>query len=70
MSPRAVFYQECPVCGRSLRLPVQYFGKAVACPHCGGEFRAASEKPREATPLPLPLEPVGLVPAPESRHVA
>lgn len=40
MTPQAVFYQACPVCGRSIRMPVQYFGRAVTCVHCGGEFRA------------------------------
>ena len=34
------FYQECPVCGRSLRVPVQYFGSIMSCSHCSGEFQA------------------------------
>ena len=38
MPSLAVFYHECPVCGRSLRIPVQYFGRKVDCGHCGGEF--------------------------------
>jgi hypothetical protein len=39
----SVFYQQCPVCGRSLRIPVQYFGHSVACQHCRGEFVADSQ---------------------------
>jgi hypothetical protein len=40
MAPLAVFYQACPVCGRSIRMPVQCFGRQITCVHCGGEFRA------------------------------
>lgn len=40
MSAMTFFYQECPVCGRSLRVAVKYFGKPMLCSHCGGEFRA------------------------------
>jgi hypothetical protein len=39
----SVFYQQCPVCGRSLRIPVQYFGRNVACQHCRGEFVADNQ---------------------------
>ena len=40
MAQRSVFYQTCPVCGRSLRMPVEVFGRNVTCVHCGGEFRS------------------------------
>jgi hypothetical protein len=40
MSAMTFFYQECPVCGRSLRVAVKYFGKPMSCSHCGGEFHA------------------------------
>ena len=40
MSSLTVFYQNCPTCGRSLRVAVKYFGKPMSCSHCGGEFRA------------------------------
>jgi hypothetical protein len=40
MSAMTFFYQACPVCGRSLRVAVKYFGKEMCCSHCGGEFRA------------------------------
>ena len=48
MSPATFFYQECPVCGRSLRVAVKYFGREMACGHCHGEFVA---RPRENVPL-------------------
>jgi hypothetical protein len=35
-----VFYQECPTCGRTLRVAVKYFGRSMSCGHCGGEFVA------------------------------
>lgn len=41
MSGAAYFQQECPVCGRHLRVRVAYLGKLVACQHCGGKFRAS-----------------------------
>jgi len=28
------FLQPCPVCGRSLRVPVRLLGKTAACNHC------------------------------------
>ena len=31
---------ECPTCGRSLRVRVEYLGAVVACKHCGAEFQA------------------------------
>ena len=34
------YIQECPTCGRSLRIRVSYLGRRVACQHCGGEFGA------------------------------
>jgi len=44
MSATTFFYQECPVCGRSLRIPVKYFGREMSCSHCAGEFIAGKEK--------------------------
>lgn len=34
------YTQECPTCGRNLRVRVEYLGKKVACQHCGGKFAA------------------------------
>ena len=45
MAQRSVFYQTCPICGRSLRMPVDAFGRQVTCVHCGGEFRSAQDDP-------------------------
>ena len=44
MSQRSVFYQTCPVCGRSLRMPVDAFGRQVTCVHCGGQFRSTGSE--------------------------
>lgn len=46
MTSLTFYYQACPVCGRSLRIPVQYFGKVMSCSHCGGEFQAIAAEPR------------------------
>ena len=63
MAPVVVFYQACPVCGRSLRIPVQYFGRQVTCVHCGGHFRADdAAAPAASSPLPQ----AGSVPAPHA----
>lgn len=40
MSGAAYFNQECPICGRHLRVRVAYLGKQVACQHCDGRFEA------------------------------
>jgi hypothetical protein len=34
------FYQECPTCGRALRVRINYLGKTVVCEHCQGSFTA------------------------------
>ena len=65
MSAMTIFYQNCPVCGRNLRISVKYFGRQMSCSHCHGEFRAGegmlpadstlaiSSEP-SAAPLPTP----------------
>jgi len=40
MSRATFFYQECPTCGRSLRVAVRHFGREMSCSHCHGEFLA------------------------------
>ena len=47
MSHATCFYQECPTCGRSLEIRVEYLGKRLVCQHCRGELLASG--PREAT---------------------
>jgi hypothetical protein len=38
----AIYYvQECPTCGRSLQVRVEYLGKRVACQHCSARFQAS-----------------------------
>lgn len=66
MSASTIFYQECPVCGRSLRIPAKYFGRLMSCSHCEGEFRAGKEQLSEAaaTENSNPGAPLGkLLPA-------
>ena len=41
MPSATYFAQECPTCGRQLRIRVEYLGKRVACQHCQGTFVAA-----------------------------
>lgn len=53
------FYQECPTCGRHLRIRVQYMGRNVTCPHCGGVTIAAdthSQQQAAQAPTPTLLE--------------
>ena len=39
--PRSVYYvQECPTCGRTLHIRVEYLGKPVVCQHCHARFEA------------------------------
>ena len=52
MSWNVYFYQVCPICGRSLRICVEYLGRTVACRHCRGEFVARSAN----DPQPEPAE--------------
>ena len=40
MSHPIYYIQECPTCGRNLRVRVAYLGKRVACKHCSSEFLA------------------------------
>ena len=46
-----VFYQECPTCGRSLRVAVKYFGRVMSCGHCGGQFVANPDEMRSTAPI-------------------
>ena len=41
MSRSTYFVQECPTCGRSLQVRVEYLGRQVVCQHCHGRFEAA-----------------------------
>jgi len=50
MSGAAYFQQDCPVCGRILKVRVSYLGKQVVCQHCGGNFTACD--PENGAPDP------------------
>jgi hypothetical protein len=61
MSAMTTFYQECPVCGRKLRVPAKYFGRMMTCSHCQGEFRAGKEEIPEAPRSSSPEVPQGML---------
>jgi DNA-directed RNA polymerase subunit RPC12/RpoP len=45
------FVQECPTCGRTLQVSVEYLGRQVVCQHCHGRFEACD--PANAGQKPL-----------------
>ena len=45
----AHYYQDCPTCGRTLQVRVEYLGRSIGCPHCRGRFRAT-----DPSSIPLP----------------
>ena len=39
--PLETYYmQDCPTCGRALKIRVKYLGQTLACQHCRGKFEA------------------------------
>ncbi len=46
MANPTYFVQECPTCGRSLEIRVEYLGKKVVCQHCRGALVAADSTMR------------------------
>ncbi len=59
MSATTVFYQACPVCGRSLRIPAKFFGRKMSCTHCEGTFRAGKDElPPKAPEARVFAEPI------------
>ena len=40
MADSAFFVQECPTCGRNLRVRVEYLGRRLVCQHCRGALTA------------------------------
>ena len=40
MSRSTYFFQDCPTCGRILRVRVEYLGKKLVCQHCQADFDA------------------------------
>ncbi len=41
---KTYFDQECPTCGRSLKIRVEYMGRRVTCQHCHANFEACDPK--------------------------
>ena len=48
MANMTYFVQECPTCGRTLHVRVEYLGKPLVCQHCGGSLIASD--PEAAPP--------------------
>lgn len=44
--PTAHFFQECPTCGRHVRMKAEYLGRRMSCLHCEGEFIATDRESR------------------------
>jgi len=59
MSSTPVFYQECPTCGRHLRIRVEHLGRQMTCVHCNSSFVAVDRESRmgqEAIGIPSLLD--------------
>ena len=41
MAKSTYFVQECPTCGRTLHVRVEYLGRRLVCQHCGGTLLAS-----------------------------
>jgi hypothetical protein len=50
MSNAVYYIQECPTCGRNLRIRVVYLGHRVTCQHCHGRFVASDPLSGEPPP--------------------
>ena len=48
---KSYFDQECPTCGRHLKIRVAYLGKMVVCQHCQGRFQACDSVTSAASAL-------------------
>lgn len=46
MANPTYFIQECPTCGRTLQIRVEYLGRKVVCQHCQGALTAADPSMR------------------------
>jgi hypothetical protein len=56
MSSAMFFVQQCPTCGRRLRVCVEYLGKTIQCRHCRGTFVA-----RDPDSSPSRSDPEGVL---------
>lgn len=53
MTIHAMFFvQQCPICGRRLRVCVEYLGKTIQCRHCRGQLVA-----RDPESVPVGTDP-------------
>ena len=44
MTNGTCFIQDCPTCGRTLRIRVEYMGRQLTCQHCRGKLTAKAEE--------------------------
>jgi hypothetical protein len=44
--PIAHFFQDCPTCGRHVRIKAEYLGRRMSCLHCQGQFIASDAESR------------------------
>ncbi len=51
MSSATYYIQECPTCGRSLQVRVEYLGKKVVCQHCAANFVACDPSTGQCDPV-------------------
>ena len=58
MSRTTYFVQECPTCGRTAQIRVEYLGRTVFCRHCRGEFEACDPS---STTYPPPESGIALL---------
>jgi hypothetical protein len=55
MGTPVFFIQECPTCGRSLQIRVEYLGKKLFCGHCRGRFVARDPANSDCPPVEADL---------------
>lgn len=48
--PTPYFFQDCPTCGRHVRIKAEYLGRRMCCLHCEGEFTASDRESRFDAP--------------------
>ena len=49
---------DCPTCGKSFNVPVQYAGKTIRCKECDNTFKVPAAKPPRAAKVAKPAKPV------------
>jgi len=50
---KTFFVQQCPTCGRSLHIQVQYLGRTLTCQHCNGKLQATEPSDARASNLAI-----------------